>query len=155
MENAMRRNAIVVLATVSAMLAGSAIAQTLEEEAIAYRKGVYTVIGWNFKPMSKMVKGETPYDKEGFARRAAIIAQMAPLVHEGFGPGTDKGAPTKAKAEIWTKMDDFKGKLNKMNEEATKLATMSKAATFDEVKKQFGVTAGTCKACHDEYKAKS
>ncbi len=150
----MRKNAIVVLTAVSAMLAGSAIAGTQEEEAIAYRQGVYTVIGWNFKPMSKMVKGEAPYDKEGFAKRAAVVAQMAPLAHEGFGPGTDKGAPTKAKAEIWTKMDDFKGKMNKMNDETTKLAAMSKTGSFDEIKKQFGATAGTCKACHDDYKAK-
>jgi cytochrome c556 len=79
---------------------------------------------------------------------------MAPMVLEGFGPGTDKGAPTKAKPEIWTKMDDFKSKLAKMNEEATKLAAISKTGSFDEIKKQFGATGASCKACHDDYKNK-
>jgi cytochrome c556 len=150
----MRKAVFLIAAAVSATLVSGASAQMKPETPIEYRQGVYRVIGWNFGPMAAMVKGDVPYDKEAFAKRAANVATMAPMVLEGFGPGTDKGAPTKAKPEIWTKMDDFKSKLAKMNEEATKLAAISKTGSFDEIKKQFGATGASCKACHDDYKNK-
>ena len=152
----MRKAAFLISAIISTIVSASfaigASAQAKPETSIEYRQGVYKVIYWNFVPMAGMVKGDAPYDKEAFAKRAAIVAQMAPLILEGYGPGTDKGAKTRAKPEIWTKMDDFKTKLAKMNEEATKLAAIAKTGTFDEIKKQFGATGKSCKACHDEYR---
>ncbi len=150
----MRKGIFFIAAAISAMLVSGVSAQAKPEKSIEYRQGVYRVIGWNFGMMGAMVKGEAPYDKEVFAKRAANVATMAPMVLEGFGPGTDKGAKTEAKPEIWTKMDDFKSKLGKMSEEATKLAAISKTGSFDEIKKQFGATGASCKACHDEYKMK-
>lgn len=150
----MRKGLFFIAAAVSAMLVSSVSAESKAEKSIEYRQGVYRVIGWNFGMMGAMVKGEVPYDKEAFAKRATNVATMAPMVLEGFGPGTNKGAKTEAKPEIWAKMDDFKLKLSKMNDEATKLAAISKTGSFDEIKKQFGATGASCKACHDEYKMK-
>jgi cytochrome c556 len=150
----MRKAAFLISAVISATFAFGASAQAKPEKSIEYRQGVYKVIGWNFGPMAGMMKGEIPYDKEAFAKRAAIVAQMGPLAIEGFGPGTDKGAKTEAKAEIWTKMDDFKTKMTKMNEETVKLAAIAKTGSLDEIKKQFGATGASCKACHDDYKNK-
>jgi len=135
-----------------------AAAQTPAEGVIKYRQSVYTVIGYHFGGiMVPMVRGEKPYDKEAFARAAGVVAQMAPLAHEGFTPGSDTGTdkfPTKAKPEIWTKQADFKAKMDKMNAETSKLAQMSRTASFDDLKKQFGATGATCKACHDDYRNK-
>ena len=152
----MRQAAFLISAAVAATFAFSAAAQVKPDTAIEYRQSVYEVIGWNFKPMVAMVKGEAPYDKEAFAKRAANVAVMAPMALEGFTPGSDKGdkQKTKAKAAIWEKMDDFKAKMAKLTEESAKLAAISKTGTFDEIKKQFGVTGATCKACHDDYKQK-
>lgn len=150
----MRKAAFVVSAAIAALMIGGASAQAKPEDAIAYRQGVYKIMGWNFGPMAGMMKGEIPYDKDAFVKRAANVAAVAPLALEGFGPGTDKGAPTKAKPEIWSKMDDFKSKMAKTNEEVTKLAAIAKTGTQDEIKKQFGATGGSCKACHDDYKNK-
>ena len=138
----------------ASLTATSAIAQPKPEDTIKYRQSVYTVMGWNFGSLVPMVRGEKPYDKEAFARAAGIVAQLAPLAMEGFAAGSDKGAPTKAKAEIWTKSADFKEKMDKMVVETAKLALMAKSGSMDDIKKQFGATGGTCKACHDEYKSK-
>lgn len=149
----MRKTAILISTLVALMTAGGAAAQVKPEKAIEYRRGVMGAIGWHFGNMSAMVKGEKPYDKEDFARRAALVEQFAKAPLEGFTPGSDKGE-TKAKAEIWTKMDDFKSKLEKMQAETAKLAAVAKSGNMDDIKKQFGATGGSCKACHDDYKAK-
>ncbi len=147
--------------TSTALLLGisvTAVAQTPAEIAIKYRQSVYAVMGYHFGgTMAPMVRGDKPYDKEAFARAAGIVAQMAPLAHEGFSAGSDKGTdklPTKAKPEIWVKQDDFKAKMDKMNAETAKLAQVSRTASFDDIKKQFGATGATCKACHDDYRNK-
>ena len=151
----MRKLVLAVSAVAAMVTAGAALAQSAADKSIKYRQGVLNVVGWNFGPMAAMVKGERPYDKEAFARMAKNVATMGPMAMEGFGPGTDKGGvETKAKPEIWTKMDDFKSKMTKMNDEATKLAAISQTGTLDEIKKQFGATGATCKACHDDYKNK-
>jgi cytochrome c556 len=154
MEIFMRKAAFLISAAVSALIATNVLAQAKPETSIKYRQGVYGIMGWNFGPMAAMVKGEKPYDKEAFAKHAANVAAVSPMALEGFGPGTDKGAETKAKPEIWTKMDDFKSKMAKMNEETAKLASIAKTGSFDDIKKQFGATGGSCKACHDDYRNK-
>lgn len=154
----MRKTVLVVsalLATLAgALMAGAANAQAKPEDVIKYRQGVYKIMGWNFGPMAAMAKGEKPYDKDAFARHAANVEFVSKLALEGFAPGSDKGTETKAKPEIWTKMDDFKSKMTKMNEETTKLAAIAKSANFDDIKKQLGATGASCKACHDDYRNK-
>lgn len=150
----MRKGILVVSSVIAALAAGVVHAQAKPEDVIKYRQGVMKIVGWNFGPMAAMVRGDKPYDKEAFARNAVNVEFVSKLALEGFTPGSDKGADTKAKPEIWAKMDDFKAKLNKMNEESAKLATVAKTGTFDDIKKQFGATGGTCKACHDDYRNK-
>ncbi len=150
----MRKTSFLVSAAVSALLVGAASAQVKPEQAIEYRQSIYTVLGWNWKPMVAMAKGEKPYDKDAFARNAANVEFMSKLAIEGFTPGSDKGAKTEAKPEIWAKMDDFKAKMDKMNAEATKLAAVAKTGSFDDIKKQVAATGASCKACHDDYRTK-
>ena len=142
-----------LLAVCGALVSGTAFAQIKPEDAIKYRQGVYRVIGWNFGPMAAMAKGEKPYDAAAFARHAEIVAYMSKLPLEGFLPGTDKGE-TKAKPEIWENMDDFKSKLEKMQNEAARLAEVAKGGDFNAVKAQLGETGKACKACHDKYRNK-
>jgi len=142
-----------LLGTCGSLFAGAAFAQVKPEDAIKYRKGVYAVMGWNFRPMAAMVKGEAPYDAAAFARNADIVAYMSKLTLEGFVPGSESGE-TKAKPEIWLDMDDFKAKMEKMQGEAAKLAEVAKGADFAAIKAQFGETGKACKACHDKYRNK-
>lgn len=150
----MRKSLIAVSAIAMAVVTGNATAQAKPEDVIKYRQSVYKVMGWNFAPMAAMVKGEKPFDKEAFTRHAMILSQMSPLAMEGFAAGSDKGAETKAKPEIWTKSADFKEKMDKMVGETKKLAAIASTGSFDDIKKQFGATAGSCKACHDDYRNK-
>ena len=123
------------------------------EDAIKYRQGVFRVIGWNFGSMAAMAKGKKPYDAEVFARNAEIVAFMSKLPLEGFTPGSETG-DTKAKPEIWLEMDDFKAKLEKMQQEVDALAKVAQSGNFDNAKDQLGEAGQSCKACHDKYRNK-
>ncbi len=147
-----RLAAVLLFAVCGSVFANSAFAQK-PEDAIKYRKGVYSVIGWNFGPMAAMAKGERPYDAAAFARHAEIVAFMSKLPLEGFVPGSDTGE-TKAKPEIWLDMDDFKAKLEKMQQEVAKLAEVAKGGDLNASKAQLGEAGKACKACHDKYRNK-
>jgi len=84
------------------------------------------------------------------ADRVAALSQM-PL--EGFPKGSDKGAETEALPIIWTEFKDFELKLKNFQTESRKLADIAKGGDEAAMKAQFGKVGGTCKACHDKFKA--
>lgn len=123
------------------------------EDAIKYRKSVMTVMSWQFQPLGAMVKGERPFDKDVFVKNAAYLEVLSKMPLEGFVAGSDKGE-TKAKPEIWTEMDKFKGGMDKLQTETAKLAQLAKTGDMNLIKAQFGETAKSCKACHDNFKSR-
>lgn len=144
---------IVLAASLAALVsAAAATAAVKPEAAIHYRQSVYTMIGWNFMPLAEMVKGKTPWNAPEFAMHAERIAFLAPQLLEGFPQGSDKGAETEAKPEIWQSMDDFKSKMNALVEQSKALAEVARTGDEAKMKEQFRKTAGACKSCHDKYR---
>ena len=123
------------------------------EDVIHYRQSAMTLVGWNFGPLSAMVKGKVVWDAREFALHADRLAQLAPQVPEGFAKGSDKGAETDAKPAIWANPDDFQSKANDFISEARALSDVAKDGDEAKMKEQFRKLAGACKACHDKYKA--
>ena len=82
----------VCTAVIAMLMSNLASAQDVKpEDVIKFRKGAYQVISWEMRPLGLMVKGEMPYNKDVFARNAAVIDTMSHVVPEGFTPGSDKG----------------------------------------------------------------
>src|SRR5512144_1601138 len=133
-------------------IAATAVAQMKPDVVIGYRRSVMTMIGWNFGPMGSMVKGKIPFDAKEFATHAERVAFLAPQALEGFAKGSDKGAETDAKPEIWTHFDDFKSKLNDLIEQSRTMSEVAKGGDEAKMKEQFKKLGGACKACHDKYK---
>jgi cytochrome c556 len=144
----------VVLSCVAALLASAIAAAAVKPEAaIHYRQSVYTMIGWNFRPMVDMIKNKTPWDSKEFANRAERLAFLAPQLLEGFPEGSDKGAETEAKPEIWKNMDDFKSKMSDLVRETKALSDVAKTGDEAKTREQFKKTSGACKSCHDKYRS--
>lgn len=124
------------------------------EAVVDYRQSVYSVIGWNFKPIGAMVKGEVPFDAAAVARHAQYVELMSKAALEGFpkGSGPDAVKDTEAKAEIWTNWDKFEIAMKNFQQEATTLTEVAKGGDEAAIKAQFGKTAETCKACHKEFR---
>jgi len=148
----MNKRATAVALLGIAIGAGATWAQMKPEDAIKYRQSAMFLVGQNFGPLAAMAQGKIPYDKDAAIKHAEIVAFVSKLPLRGFQPGTDMGGDTKAKPEIWENMDDFKAKLEKMQQETAKLPEV--AGDFNALKAQVGETGKACKACHDKYKNK-
>lgn len=150
-ESAMSKSRL-LLAAVCAAFAASLPAHTPEDDAVEYRQGLMTVIGWNFAPLGAMVKGKTAFDPAAFALHADRIAYLSDQVVEGFPKGSDKGAHSEAKAALWANLDDFNDKAKTFNSEAKTLAEIARSKDEAKTKAQFKKVAAACKACHEKYK---
>lgn len=140
------------LAAVVVGIVTSAAAQVKPEDQIRYRQSVMNVMGRSFGTLGAMAKGEMPYDKEQAVKNAAIVEMMSALPVPAFGPGTEKGAPTKADMKVWSDAEKFKSAYDKMLAEVKKLpAAAGDAATL---KAQVGEVGKTCKGCHDDFRLK-
>ncbi len=146
--------AVLVVAIGAVVTSDDALAQggPTAEQAIKYRQGVYKAILWNFGPMAAVVQGKAPYNAQEFTRRAERVATLAPMLIEGYPPGSDAGATTRAKPEIWQNMAEFRELMSTMEGKASDLAAAARTGDEAKAKAAFGQLGGACKACHDKYR---
>ena len=149
----MKKLAIVVLA-LAGIASASAIAQMKPEEAIKLRQSAMKLIGYNFGSIGAMVNDKKPYNKDEAIRNANRIDALSNHPFEFFGPGTEKGVDTKARAEIWKDGAKFTASAEKLQVESAKLAQVARTGDQAALKTQFGATAQSCKACHDDFREK-
>ena len=150
----MKKLCRVVLLAAVAVTSLSAFAQFAKpEDAIKYRKASFSVMGTHFGRLGAMAQGKVPFDAKAAAENADIVASMAKLPWAAFVDGSDTG-DTKAKPEIWKQSAKFKEAADKLQAESTKLAAAAHSGKEDAFKAAFTATAGTCKSCHDDFRAK-
>lgn len=123
------------------------------ERAVEYRQAVMNIIGWNFKNMAGMVKGEVPFDQAAFSAYASEFQQASKMnLLSGFPEDSDDSDETDAKPDIWMDWEDFQSKFNDLQKAADQLAAVAAKGDQEASKKQFGAAGKTCKACHKAYK---
>lgn len=104
--------------------------------------------------ISKVVKGETPFDA------AAVLDALKALEANAekfdadtlFPVGSDKGDTTAA-PKIWEDMAGFKAAEDKFLADA-KAAVASPPADVDALKAQLNTLGGDCGTCHQTYRIK-
>ena len=140
------------LAALASTLSTPAAAQFAKsEDAIKYRQSALFVMSQHFGRVGAMANGRVPFDAKVAQENAEIVASMAHLPWAGFGAGTEGG---KAQPAIWKEQAKFKDHSDKFEAEAGKLAAATKTGDLAAVKAAFGNAAGSCKACHDAFRAR-
>ena len=107
----------------------------------------------HFSRVAGMAAGRIPFDAKAAAENAAIANALAALPFTAFGAGTDKGMPNRAAPEIWSKAAAFKTKGDEMVAAMAKLDAAAKTGSLDSIKAAVGGVGGTCKGCHDDFRA--
>lgn len=152
--NPMKQLALAACTAAGLLVALPASAQFAKPEAaIKYRQSVMTLQGHHLGRIFAMANGRIPFDAKVAAEDAALLDTIDKLPFVAFGEGTDKGAPTRAKPEIWKERAKFDAAANKMIEEVAKLNAAAKTGNLDQIKSAAGAVGQACKACHDAYQA--
>jgi cytochrome c556 len=138
--------------SVALLSSGAALAQFQKpEDAVKYRQSALFVMGQHFARIGAMASGRAPFDAKLAQDNAAVVMAMSQLPWAGFTPNTES-LKSRAKPELWMEMDKVKAAADKMMVSAVALDAAAKTGSLDAVKKAFGETAASCKACHDAYR---
>ncbi|MEX5729392.1 cytochrome c556 [Rhodovulum iodosum] len=146
----------IVLTAVLAALPATAMAEGLED-LVEARRGYYKLLGANMGELVAMVKGEAEYDGATAQTHAANLVTLTNYnLGHLYAPGTSKAdlpGETRALPEIW---DDMAGVQEKGMAFVEAVNELNEVAGLDKAELAAGVQklGGTCKGCHDDYRAK-
>lgn len=121
------------------------------EQAIKYRQSAMALQGNHLGRVFAMAQGRVPFDAKVAQEQIEIVATLNKLQFAAFIDGSDKGAPTRAKPEIWTEKDKFAAAIAKSQEDILKLVAAGRSGNLDQIKAAVGGVGQSCKACHDAY----
>jgi len=124
------------------------------DRAIKYRQGILQAQGWHAGVLAAMAKGERPYDKDAAVKSATYLDELVYMAWDGFGPGTEQGAPTKAKPEIWKEPAKFKQYQQALQAETPKLVAAAKTGDVAQLRTALGPVGKACSNCHDDFREK-
>ncbi|OCX90703.1 MAG: cytochrome C [Pseudomonas sp. CO183] len=146
-------------AVAAALLASTAVqAQMKPEEMVETRQAGYQFMSWNMgKIKAQVVDGKEPYDQ---AKVAAAANAIAAIANSGMGslysPDTTTeqlGKATRLKPEFFQNLDEAGQIGRKFTAAAILLAKVAAEGDQAAIKKAFGDVGGSCKSCHDKFRA--
>ena len=148
---------IAIVASAAALSTGTQAQQAPKpEQLIKWRQSAYQVVGWNSGRIKASLDGT--YNKEEVARAAGVIAALANAGLGGlFVPGTESGKgwhETAAKPELFQDGKRVGEAAANFSKEANELARVAVVGDLATIKDQYGKLSRTCKACHDDFRAK-
>lgn len=133
---------------------GAAFAQTAAQKAVAARQENYKQLGSAFKTINDELKSGSP-NMAAIGAAASKMNDLAVKVPGWFpkGSGVESGAKTRALPAIWSDAAGFAAAERKLQTETAKLAQVASAGDLSALRAQVKATGGTCKSCHDTYRA--
>ena len=110
-------------------------------------------IGDTNKLLRREITSSSPFMpavQSGAATIAGLSARASGWFPKGTGPEMGK---TGAKPEIWQSPQDFAAKLHNFQAAARAFNAAAKSGDMAAIKARYSDLGGTCKACHDSYRA--
>lgn len=151
--------ALMTGAVAAVLLASTAVqAQMKPEEMVETRQAGYQFMSWNMgKIKAQVVDGKEPYDQ---AKVAAAANAIAAIANSGMGslysPDTTTeqlGKATRLKPEFFQNLDEAGQIGRSFTAAANQLAKVAAEGDQAAIKKAFGDVGGSCKSCHDKFRA--
>ncbi len=152
----------IIIGGLSAVLAAvslSATANVTVEDQIKYRQAGYQFLSWNMgKIKAQVIDGSVPFDAAQVQAAANAIAGIA---NSGMG-ALYSPESVQGKAPVKTRLKpDFFQNLEKAGQiggqfvqAANTLASEAASGDQARIRKAFGDVGASCKACHDNFRAK-
>ncbi|MCA0045227.1 c-type cytochrome [Celeribacter litoreus] len=146
---------LLISTVIAATAATGAFAQSPSDTAKA-RRAFFTLVGFEMSTLGGMAQGKIDYDAELASQTAQDLMTLGGYtITDLFAPGTsndDLMGETRAEAAIWEDMDGFQEKGMAFYEAVVALNEVA-GDGLDALRPAVGQLGGTCKACHDDYRA--
>lgn len=129
----------------------SAPPDTFPGQPVTQRNQLFKQMLRSFEPIGQMAKGKKPYDANEAIALADEVKRLAPLPWSHFPPGSNY-APTKAKAVIWDKPEDFTRAKDDFLVTADKLVVASRERNADQLRSAYEAMLQSCSSCHKKFR---
>ena len=146
--------AAVAITTAGVALAAAALPKPKALAIMHARHEGMESIGKATKAMNRELQGRSPdltVVRLSAGQMARLSRQASHWFPQGTGPNIGK---TGAKPEIWKDPKDFSAKLAAFQRSAQALNAAAAGNDVTVIKARFADLDGTCKSCHDKYRAK-
>jgi len=143
-------------AVVFALGAGAsmnAAAQAKPDVLVKQRQAVMTLQGKYLGPLVGIAQGKVPYNAAAVQRNAGFLDNLSRMPWDGFDPST-REEKSRALPAIYENNAKFKEYAARLENETSKLVSLSKGGDEAAVKAQIGAVGKVCGACHDDFRQK-
>ena len=139
-------------AALGAVMATGALAQTKPDVLVKQRQSVMTLQFKYFGPLFATAQGRVHLDAAMVQRNAGFLDNLSRMPWDGFDPST-KGEKSRALPAIWDNNAKFKEYAARLENETSKLVTVSKGGDEAAIKAQIGAVGKVCGNCHDDFRS--
>jgi len=138
--------------TTFTVFAVAASAFAASHSPITERQEAMKAVGGQMRTLGGMAQGKIEYDDLIAISALETMRDAAATAQQRFPEGSDMGAETRAMAAIWATDSDFDARMTQLiaNLDAAIAAEPADVASFAPL---FGAVAGSCKGCHEKYRA--
>lgn len=150
------KSSILATGLVVALGAGismNAMAQAKPDVLVKQRQAKMTLQGKYLGPLFAVAQGKAPYNAADVQRNAGFLDNLTRMAWDGFDPST-KGEKSRALPAIWDNNAKFREYAARLENDVSKLVTLSKGSDEAAVKAQVGAIGKVCGACHDDFRSK-
>jgi len=136
----------------------SGLARAAEpDEIAAARIGYFKLVNLEMGGLAAMAQGKAPYDAEKAKALASDLGTLSGYLHDDLlMPGTSNAelaGKTRALPAIWEKPEDYRAKAESFRQAVVDLNQVAGQGQ-EALAPAVGKLGATCKACHDDYRAK-
>lgn len=138
---------------IGAAVMQGALAQAKPEVLVKQRQAKMILQGKYFGPMAAMAQGKIPFNAGVVQRNAGFLDNLTRMAWDGYDASTrdEKSRTLPAAYENKTKFNEY---VSRLENEASKLVTVSKSGDEAAVKAQIGAVGKVCGGCHDDFRSK-
>lgn len=154
----MIRKLVLAAAAAACCFATQASANEAMQKAVKARQGLFQVYAFNIGQLGAMAKGTVEYNAEAAQIAADNLMAAVSINGQAMWPeGSDNTGPmkgkTRAKPEAWTTWPAISKKQEAL---VTAVTALQPAAGqgLDALRGKIGDVGQSCKACHDDFRAK-
>jgi cytochrome c556 len=137
----------------SAGVSMNAIAQAKPDVLVKQRQAVMTLQGKYLGPLVAIAQGKVPYNAAAVQRNAGFLDNLSRMPWDGFDPST-RGEKSRALPAIYENNAKFKEHAARLENETSKLVSLTQGGDEAAVKAQIGAIGKACGACHDDFRQK-